>query len=95
MPHTSALRQGAGRADSGPARRRPTSSSRDERLAQLSSRLDVLIRDVGLGANSHRELERQIEEAEAIAAGLRAVFRSPTRAENPPRWQDGQGRAAW
>lgn len=69
-----------------------------EQLQRLSSRLDSLIRDIGLGAYSHRETERQIAEGEAIADGIRGVFRSPTSAGaaavNPPLWTDGKGRAA-
>lgn len=69
-----------------------------EQLSRLSGRLDSLIRDVDLGAHSHRELERQIAEGEAIAEGIRGVFRAPTAAGaavNPPLWTDGRGRAAW
>ena len=99
MPHTSALpcRAAPAAAVSGPAAagRRPQQISPAERLERLSSRLDVLIRDVGIGARSHRDVERQIDEAEAIAAGIRAVFRGAAPAQNPPRWTDGQGKAAW
>jgi hypothetical protein len=76
------------------ARRRPTHSA--DRLERMSARLDTLIRDVRLGARSHREHERHVNEAEEIAAGLRAAFRAPTppKAVNPPLWQDGN-RAIW
>lgn len=81
------------RSDAGP--RRPNSSC--DQLERMSSRLDELIRDARLGARTHRELERQVDEAEAIAAGIRAAFRERTPANpvNPPAWEDGKGRAAW
>jgi hypothetical protein len=65
-------------------------------LERLSARLDNLIRDVRLGVGSHREHERRVDEAEEIAAGLRAVFRerAPARPVNPPIWQ-APGKAAW
>jgi hypothetical protein len=93
MPNGSALRLGAGRAASGPAHRRPLPSP-TERLQRLSDRLDELLRDVSFRpvARSHHETEQRIHEAEAIAAELRAVFRSPT-AEHPPLKRDGTG--AW
>jgi hypothetical protein len=76
--------------------RRPPHSRSAETLEQLSSRLDVLIRDVGLGARSQREHDHLVDEAEAIATGIRAVFREPTRQDpsNPPLWQQG-GKAIW
>ena len=93
MTQSSALPLGAGRAVSGPARRRPLLSPAD-RLERLSDRLDRLIQDVRCYPNnSHREVERRIAEAENIAGELRAVFRSPSR-ENPPMWQKG-GKAFW
>lgn len=63
---------------SAPGRRSPDSA---DRLERLSDRLDALIRDVRLGATAQREHDRHVDEAEAIAAGIRAIFRQPT----PPR----------
>jgi hypothetical protein len=63
------------RSDAG-RRRSPTHSA--DQLERLSARMDFLIRDVRLGAQSHREHERHVEEAEAIATGIRAAFREPT-----------------
>lgn len=85
MPHSSAPLSGAGSAVSGQARRRPLPSTAD-RLTQLSCRLDELIRDISFRpvARSHHETEERIAEAEAIAAGIRDVFRAPAKAENPP-----------
>lgn len=45
------------------------------RLARLSDRFDRLIRDYEAGPRSHREHERLVDEAEAIASGIRAEFR--------------------
>lgn len=75
--------------------RRPQLSTADQ-LERLSARLDELIRDVRLGATSHRQHERNVDEGEAIADGIRAVFRAATPAalHNPPLWQQG-GRAIW
>lgn len=93
MTQSSALPLGAGRAVSGPARRRPLLSPAD-RLDQLSSRLDDLIRDLRFSPKtSHHETERRIAEAENIAGEIRAVFRAPSKG-NPPLWQNG-GRALW
>jgi hypothetical protein len=57
-------------------------------------RLDDLIRDIRFvpQARSHQEVERRIGEAEDIATGIRAVFRS-TSNENPPLRREGTG--AW
>jgi hypothetical protein len=62
----------------------------------LSSRLDVLIQGVRLGALSHGQHEAHVDEAEAIGAELRAVFRggSPAAPTNAPLWQR-DGRAIW
>ncbi len=82
------------------AGRRPQSHAA---LQKLSARLDLLIRDAEIGARSHREFERQCDEAEEIAAGIRAAFRGPSTGSgqasshepvNPPLWQQG-GSAAW
>jgi hypothetical protein len=56
------------------------------RLTRLSDRLDALLRARTIGARSQREHDGHVAEAEAIAAGLRAVFREPTpaRPANPP-----------
>ena len=58
----------------------------------------MLIRDVRLGARSHREHERLVGEAEAIGGALRAVFREPTRAQpaphHPPLFIEG-GKGIW
>ncbi|HEY0116273.1 MAG TPA: hypothetical protein VGB54_11165 [Allosphingosinicella sp.] len=80
------FRQGAGR--------RSTHSI--AQLERLSDRLDLLIRDARAGAGSHREFERQVAEAEAIGAGVRAAFRGSTSPQpsNPPLWQQG-GKAGW
>lgn len=84
---------GAGRAVSGPAGRRPHFSPAD-RLDQMSARLDELIRDVRcIPSTSHREAERRIAEAEEIASGIRAIFRSSSN-ENPALKQDA-GKAWW
>lgn len=82
--------------DSGPEapRRRPYSNS--ERLELLGRRLRDLTIRVRHGSTSHRQHDRNVDEAEAISAELRAIFRSPTPpAENQPLWQNGQGQAAW
>jgi hypothetical protein len=93
MPHSSAHPLGAGRAPSGQPGRRPPLSPAD-RLDQLSARLDDLIRDVRfITARSHREADRRIAEAEDIAGGIRAVFRSATNPEHPPLKREGSG--AW
>lgn len=87
-PSATVIRSDAGR------RRTPANSA--DQLERLSDRLDVLIRDVRIGSKSHREHERHVDEAEAIAAGLRATFREPTPAQpvNPPLWIEG-GKAVW
>jgi len=85
-------RSGASARAGANVRRRQDSPT--DKLQRLSSRLDVLIRDVSIGARSHREHEQHVEEAEAIGAELRAVFRLPTSSQNRPRWQDG-GKAIW
>lgn len=92
-------RAAAPQADSGPAMPRRRTPSRDAgaELQRLSARLDQLMFDVQLGATSHRQHESHVEEAEAIAAGIRAVFRAPSAAqpaEHPPLWHRG-GKAAW
>lgn len=87
-------RAGAGATPvKGIGRRRPQTTPVDA-LQRLSSRLDELIRDVSHGARSHHQVERLVDEAESIAAGIRGVFRSPTQTQNAPRWQDG-GKAMW
>ena len=102
MPQTSASGQRAGSAvavsgpASGPtpaARRRHLSTA--DRLDSLSMRLDDLVRDVRFTpqARSHREVDRRINEAEEIAAGLRAIFRSAAPPEHPPLKREGNG--AW
>lgn len=63
-------------------------------LRGLSSDLDELIRDVTLGAKSHRQHEDHVDRAEGIAAGLRAVFRGAEPPVNPPLLHRG-GRAWW
>lgn len=93
--NASALPLGAGRAVSGPARRRPLASP-SERLAEASSRLDRLMQDVSCYPNtSHRETERRIGEAESIAEEIRAIFRLPTTGQNKPLWEDGKGKAVF
>lgn len=73
------------------ARQRPLSTA--DQLERLSSRLDVLIRDVRNGAISHRQHEQHIAEAEEIATELRGIFRGRTT-QHPPLQQQG-GRAWW
>jgi hypothetical protein len=88
-----ASRNRAGAVFSGQtARRRPDSPA--DQLQRLSSRLDELIRDVSLGTTSHRQHERNVDEAEAIATELRGVFRAPTNSQHAPLRQQG-GRAWW
>lgn len=82
------------RAGAGAATRRRPQTTPVDALQRLSSRLDELIRDVSHGARSHHQVERMVDEAESIAAGIRGVFRSPTRAQNAPCWQDS-GKAIW
>ena len=97
MPRSSSLRApGAVRTSSGQASGRRPSLSPADRLEELSFRLDELIRDVRLGTRSHREHERHVEEAEAIGAGIRNVFRAPSgaAADRPPLAQRG-GKAWW
>ena len=84
--------RGSNTSAGGPLRRRPDSPA--DRLDRLSDRLDRLIGDVRLGATSHRQHDAHVDEAEAIAAELRAVFRAPTIAAHPPLRQVG-GRAVW
>lgn len=107
MPHRSlaadGVRSGAASAG-GNVRRRQVSLA--DTLADLSDRLDILLRDVSIGARSQRQFELQVEEAEAIATGLRGAFRSPShsrpgpslsptvRQDNAPLWQ-GHGKAIW
>jgi hypothetical protein len=70
-------------------------SDKHAELQRLSDRLDGLLRDASTPATSHREFERQADEAEAIAADLRRIYRGREAGPvNPPLWQDG-GRAAW
>lgn len=79
---------------SGPERRSPPPY---ERLCRLSDRMDMLTRDVGLGARSQSEHERHVAEAESIAHALTAIFRAPTPVSapvHPPLKQQG-GRAWW
>lgn len=54
---------------------RQSVSSPADRLWDLSYRLDNLIGDVSHGTLTHRQHEANVEEAEAIANDLRAVFR--------------------
>lgn len=89
-PRTSAAPRAVIRSGAG---RRSTLTPAD-RLEQLSNRLDWLIRDVRAGASSHREVERLVGEGEAIADGIRAVFRESAPAVNPPLFHQGY-RAAW
>ncbi|HEX8585045.1 MAG TPA: hypothetical protein VF680_11610 [Allosphingosinicella sp.] len=89
------FRSSASAPDGATSGRRPPHSRSGAMLEQLSSRLDVLIRDVSFGARSQGEHERHVEEGEAIAAGIRACFRAPTHDPyNPPLWHKG-GKAAW
>lgn len=78
-----------------PLRRRPDSNV--EKLEQLSCRLQDLTEKVRRGARSWREHDNHIDEAESVAAELRAVFRG--RAENPPLMEkqvaNGRSQAAW
>lgn len=64
---------------SGTERRHPVSV-----LEKLSTRLDYLIRDVSAGATSVRQHDARVAEAEAIAAGIRAVFRGEGKPVHPP-----------
>lgn len=82
------------RAGAGASTRRRPQTTPVDALQRLSSRLDELICDVSHGARSHHQVERLVDEAESIAAGIRGVFRSPTQTQNAPRWQDG-GKAMW
>lgn len=97
MSNGSALRnpRAAATASDSLVRTRPAArlDSPGARLDRLSARLDELTRDVKIGARSHRETERLVDEAEAIASELRAIFRAPT-AQQPPLRQNG-GRAWW
>jgi hypothetical protein len=96
----STLRTAAARAPKGRGWRPETKAVQ---LRRYSDQLDNLIRDAEIGATSHREFERQAAEAEAIAAGVRAVFRGrPARPSaagpvpvHPPIFDDGKGKAAW
>lgn len=100
--HLQPRRGAVGPIRSGATRRPPDSATR---LQRLSDRLDTLQRDVNAGpACSHREHERRVAEAEAIADELRGVFRAPTPANgcqsvHPPRFverrEDGSTRAGW
>lgn len=74
------------------SRGRPQSRDTSAILQRLSDRLDALQRDVSIGAKSQRDFERQADEAESIAAQLRAAFREPT-ARNPAIADDGKGKA--
>ncbi len=58
------------------ARRRPEPTA--DTLDRMSGRLDMLLRDVRVGARSARQFESLVAEAEDIAAGIRAAFRGPT-----------------
>lgn len=58
-----------------------------ERLNRLGMRLDELTRDVSFGATTHREVERRIGEAEAIAAELIAIFRKPDSERGGRTWR--------
>lgn len=94
MPHGSAPRDGRAAAaaspvrSSSPRRRQPVA----DELERLSFRMDALIRDVRLGATSHRQYEAYVAEAEAISEVLRALFRG-TPSHPPIRHE--QGRAWW
>lgn len=94
---THALRTGAARA-AGPCsgqRGRQPSNSALEALIRYSSQLDALIRDVELGARSHRDHDRFVDETETIGAGIAGVYRKPTRQpSHPPLAQKG-GKAWW
>lgn len=46
-------------------------------LDRLVGRLDALAASVKAGARSVREHEAHVDEAEAISAALRALFRGP------------------
>lgn len=52
-------------------------------LERASAELDALIGDLrcGAGRRSHREYERTVARAEAIAAGIRAAFRGQPKDE--------------
>jgi hypothetical protein len=91
---TSAADFRSGAPATGRSGRRPPAFSAADALERLSDRLDVLIRDVRLGTTSHRQHERNVDEAEAIGAELRAVFRQSTPPSNPPLAIEG-GRAWW
>lgn len=75
------------------AARRPSSA---DQLRRLSDRLDALIRDVTAGARSQHDVERFCHEGEAIADGIRGVFRSVAAPEavHPPLYLKG-GHAEW
>lgn len=84
MPPSSATRQRADAAAAlAAARRRHVLPL--EQLQRLSARLDELMRDVSFGTTSHRQHERNVEEAEAIAAGIRGAFRCPAGTPVPHR----------
>lgn len=61
-----------------PAPRRSTDSL--AQLTRLSGRLDQLLQRVSVGARHQREHDEIVNEAEAIADDLRAVFRAPSPA---------------
>lgn len=68
------------------------------RLVRLSDRFDRLIRDYEAGPRSHREHERLVGEAEAIANDLRAVFRGQVSPQSTaaPLFVSADGlKAAW
>lgn len=80
------------------SRRRPISTP-SEQLERLSDQFDRLIYDVRLGAKSQRQHDEHVHRAEAIAAGIRAVFRGKatpshdTPPVHPPLHQNGS--QAW
>jgi len=97
MAPTNALRDSAAATApvSGPAARGGAPISAGDQLHKLGRRLRDLTVRVSAGATSHQQHDRNVDEAEAIAAELRAVFRGSSAPVHPPLWQDGGGRAAW
>lgn len=75
-----------------PARRRPDSIA--DQLRRCSDKLDRLQHDVGAGVRSAEHYHELAEAAEAIAAEIRAAFRTVSAPQCPPLAQQG-GTAVW
>lgn len=62
-----------------------------DELVRVSGDLDVLIADMGTGRPSQTRHDGHIEQAEGIAARIRAAARGPARPVNPPLAKVGTG----